>query len=46
MAGKTGFWNNRTIHVPIATAVATNKQMDLASPLWTGVLASTGQSLW
>lgn len=50
MAGKTGcligFWNNRTIHVPIATAVATKKQMDLASPLWTGVLASTGQPLW
>lgn len=50
MAGKTdiliGFWNNELIHVPLRTAAATKKRLDLRSDLWMGVLSSTGQPRW
>jgi 6-phosphofructokinase 1 len=47
MAGKTnlviGFWNSAFTHVPIALAVSQKKHVDPESPLWLGVLATTGQ---
>ena len=50
MAGKTdvliGSWNQATIWVPIATAVAERKRMDPAASLWSAVLATTGQPDW
>ena len=50
MAGKTdvmvGAWNQATIWVPIATAVAERKRMDLDGDLWNAVLATTGQPNW
>ena len=50
MAGKTGVMighqHNRFVHVPIATAVARQRQMDLASDMWQAVLACTGQPRW
>lgn len=50
MAGNTdmliGLWNNRFVHVPISTAIATKKQMELEGDLWTSVLLSTGQPRW
>lgn len=50
MAGRTdtliGYWNNELMHIPIGTAVATKKQLDLTGDLWTGVLSSTGQPRW
>ena len=50
MAGRTdtlvGLWNSEFIHVPIRTAAATKKRLDLSDDLWTGVLSSTGQPRW
>ena len=50
MAGKTdvlvGSWNQATILVPIATAVAERKRMDPDGDLWNAVLATTGQPHW
>ncbi len=50
MAGKTdvmvGSWNQSTIWVPIAAAVAERKRMDTGSSLWRAVLATTGQPNW
>lgn len=50
MAGKTGvligYWADKLIHVPIRAAVAEKRQMDVASDLWTAVLAATGQPNW
>lgn len=47
MAGKTNMlislWNNEFVHIPIRTAVAERKQVDLAGNLWMSVLESTGQ---
>jgi 6-phosphofructokinase 1 len=47
MAGKTnlviGFWNGVFTHVPISLAVSQKKRVDPESPLWLGVLATTGQ---
>jgi 6-phosphofructokinase 1 len=47
MAGKTGVvigqWNGDFTHVPIAMATSGKKQVDPESPLWTSVLAATGQ---
>ncbi len=47
MAGKTGVvigqWNSAFTHVPIAMATSGKKQVDPESPLWTSVLAATGQ---
>ena len=50
MAGKTdvmiGNWNQAIIWVPIATAVAERKHMDIDKDLWNAVLATTGQPNW
>jgi 6-phosphofructokinase 1 len=50
MAGNTdvliGMWNNRFVHVPICTAIAEKKRMELTGDLWTSVLLSTGQPRW
>ena len=50
MAGRTdtliGFWNNELIHVPLRTATAAKKHLDLSSDLWVGVLSATGQPRW
>jgi 6-phosphofructokinase 1 len=50
MAGKTdvlvGSWNQATIWVPIATAVAERVRMDPNGSLWSAVLATTGQPDW
>jgi len=50
MAGKTdliiGYWNHELIHVPIRTAVARERRVDLTSDLWTAVMRSTGQPRW
>ena len=50
MAGKTdvlvGTWNQSTVWVPIATAVAERKRMDIDGDLWNAVLATTGQPNW
>lgn len=47
MAGKTGavisYWNGTFMHVPIALAAASKKQVDPEGSLWSGVLAATGQ---
>ncbi len=47
MAGKTsaviGLWNSLFTHVPIPLAVSAKKCVDPAGPLWTSVLAATGQ---
>jgi 6-phosphofructokinase 1 len=47
MAGKTnlviGLWNGLFTHVPIPLAVSAKKRVDPAGPLWTSVLAATGQ---
>jgi 6-phosphofructokinase 1 len=47
MSGRTNmvvsFWNHRFTHVPISMAVSHRKRIDPDSPLWTSVLASTGQ---
>jgi 6-phosphofructokinase 1 len=50
MAGKTdaliGFHHQSLIHVPIGTAVAHRRQLDLHSDLWQAVLGCTGQPHW
>jgi 6-phosphofructokinase 1 len=50
MAGKTdvmvGSWNQATILVPIATAVAEVKRMSPNGDIWGSVLATTGQPDW
>ncbi len=50
MAGKTdvlvGTWNQSTVWVPIATAVAERKRMNVDGDLWNAVLATTGQPNW
>jgi hypothetical protein len=47
LSGRTdmvvGFWNNQFTHVPIALAVSGRKRIDPERPLWSSVLASTGQ---
>jgi len=47
MTGRTnvvvGFWNHRFTHVPIRLAVAERKRIEPDGPLWSSVLASTGQ---
>jgi 6-phosphofructokinase 1 len=50
MAGKTdvmiGSWNQATILVPIATAVAEVKRMSPDGDIWGAVIATTGQPDW
>lgn len=47
MAGKTGlvigYQHDTFTHVPIELITSRKKQLDLSSPAWLGVLASTGQ---
>jgi 6-phosphofructokinase 1 len=47
MTGRTNmvvsFWNHRFTHVPIPLAVSERKRIDPDGPLWSSVLASTGQ---
>jgi len=47
MTGRTnmvvGWWNHRFTHVPIALTVMERKKIDPAGPLWSAVLAATGQ---
>ncbi len=47
MSGRTnmvvGFWNHQFTHVPISLAVSRRKKIDPEGPLWSSVLASTGQ---
>jgi 6-phosphofructokinase 1 len=47
MAGKTGLvighLHNRFIHVPIELLVTRQKRLDPESPIWSAVLATTGQ---
>lgn len=48
MAGKTGlvigYQHGRFTHVPVELLTKEQKKLDLNSPAWLGVLASTGQS--
>ena len=48
MAGKTSMmvslWNERYVHVPLASAIKKRKQVNLNSRFWLSVLESTGQS--
>lgn len=50
MAGKTdvliGQWHSQFIHVPIATATASQKRLSPESDTWLAVLATTGQPRW
>ena len=50
MAGKTdvmvGLWNQAVIWVPISTAAAERKRLNLDGELWNAVLATTGQPNW
>lgn len=47
MAGKTnliiGMMHGQFVHVPISMVTARKKRLDISSPLWRAVLASTGQ---
>ena len=47
MSGRTNmvvsFWNSQFTHVPISLAVSQRKKIDPEGPLWSVVLASTGQ---
>ena len=47
MTGRTnlvvGFWNHRFTHVPIALASSRRKKIDPEGPLWSSILAATGQ---
>jgi 6-phosphofructokinase 1 len=47
MTGRTnavvGFWNHQFTHVPIPLAVLRRKTVEPDGPLWSSVLASTGQ---
>lgn len=38
-----GLWNHQITHVPIALATSKRKKIDPRGPLWSSVLASTGQ---
>ncbi len=48
MSGKTAMmvslWNDRYVHVPLASAIRHNKRVNLNSRFWLSVLESTGQS--
>jgi 6-phosphofructokinase 1 len=50
MAGKTdlmiGFHHQSLIHVPIGTATAHSRRLDLNSDLWQAVIGCTGQPHW
>ena len=50
MAGNTdmliGMVNNMFVHVPICTAIAHKKRMEVTGDLWTNVLLATGQPPW
>ena len=50
MAGKTGvvigFLHDRFIHVPIEVLAGRRKSVDPTGPVWSGVLAATGQPEW
>jgi 6-phosphofructokinase 1 len=50
MAGKTdvmiGFHHNTLIHIPIPTAIAERRRMEVSSDLWNAVLSTTGQPRW
>lgn len=50
MAGKTdvlmGWWNQASIMVPIAVAVAERKRMKTDGDMWNAVLSTTGQPDW
>ena len=47
MSGRTNmmvsFWNHQFTHVPIRLAVSRRKKIDPDGPLWSSVLAATGQ---
>lgn len=47
MTGRTnlvvGFWNHQFTHVPIPLAVLKRKRIEPEGPLWSSVLAATGQ---
>ncbi len=47
MSGRTdmvvGFWNHQFTHVPIGLATSARKRIDPEGPLWSSVVASTGQ---
>ncbi len=47
MAGRTAvvisYWNDTFMHVPMDLVTSGKKQVDPEGPLWTGVLAATGQ---
>ena len=47
MSGRTnmvvGFWSHQFTHVPISLAASQRKKIDPEGPLWSSVLASTGQ---
>ena len=47
MSGRTNmvvsFWNHQFTHVPISLAVSHRRKIDPQGPLWSSVLASTGQ---
>ncbi len=49
MTGRTdmivGVWNNRFVHVPVATAISERKQLDPEGSTWLAVLEATGQPL-
>jgi 6-phosphofructokinase 1 len=49
MSGRTdmvvGFWKHMFTHVPIPMAVSTRKKIDPVGPLWSSVLAATGQPM-
>ena len=49
MTGRTdmivGVWNNRFVHVPIATAISERKQLDPEGSTWLAVIEATGQPL-
>ncbi|MEO1496545.1 MAG: ATP-dependent 6-phosphofructokinase [Planctomycetota bacterium] len=50
LAGKTdlfvGSWNGRTVHVPLAASIGSQRLLAPDSELWTAVEAITGQSRW
>ncbi|MCA9234057.1 MAG: ATP-dependent 6-phosphofructokinase [Planctomycetales bacterium] len=50
MAGNTdvliGMVNNMFVHIPICTAIAEKKRMEVTGDLWTNVLLATGQPPW
>ncbi len=50
MAGKTevliGYHHETFVHIPIPTAVASRRRMNLRSDTWSAVLACTRQPRW